>query len=96
MYLMSLLFGQRFRSSKQFDSRSDQVVAFELERPELDIPSSSVAVVGLFRPSLILKEKETMNYEWETEGVPLFASSTLNTSGIEWSIEVLEGFRGQR
>ena len=35
------------------------------------------------RPSLVLQEKEMMNYKGETEGMPLFTSSTLNIRRIE-------------
>ena len=40
--ILSLVFGKRFRDFERFDPRPDQVVAFEPERPELDIPSSSL------------------------------------------------------
>ena len=42
------------------------------------------------------KDKRTVSYKGETEGVPLFTSPTLNISWIEVDIEGLEVVRGQR
>ena len=88
--MLSLIFGQQWRSSERFDPMSDQVVAFKLERPELGVPSSSLAVNDLPRPPRYSEIEGKVNYKLETEGLPLFTSLTLNIRRIEVEERCLE------
>ena len=95
--MLSLFFGQLFRSPKWLDPRPDQVVSLWLERVGLGIPSRPLAVGGVNLVQAPEKQAERgVNYKGEIEGVPLFTSPTLNISRIEVDIEVLEVVRGQR
>ena len=95
--MLSLIFGQLFRSPKWLDPRPDQVVSLRLERVGLGIPSRPLAVGGVNLVQAPKKQAERgVNYKGETEGVPLFTPPTLNISRIEVDIEGLEVVRGQR
>ena len=95
--MLSLFFGQLFRSPKWLDPRPDQVVSLRLERVGLGIPSRPLAVGGVNLVQAPEKKAERgVNYKGETKGVPLFTSLTLNISRIEVDIEGLEVVRGQR
>ena len=97
MRLLSLFFGQRFRSPKWLHPRPDQVVSLRLERVGRGIPSRPLAVGGVDLVQAPEKQAERgVNYKGETEGVPLFTSPMLNISGIEVDYRGLEVVRSQR
>ena len=73
--MLSLVFGQLFRSPKRFDPRPDQVVAFGLERVGLGIPSRPLAVGDVYYVQATEKQAGRCELQRGNRGVaPVYLS----------------------